>query len=166
MKTTEPRPWQVRCATVDDLDALAGFSAGIAEETEGRILSVPRTKAALETVIRDASRGQMFVACDGPERIGCFMVNGREWSEWRNGFILWLTGTYVRPDYRRRGVRRALYQFARSWAMAQPSVVGFRAYVQPTNQAILKAETSSGMRETGYRVIEDLFDPIRPVVER
>lgn len=156
-KLKQPELWKVRYAVKDDLDVLTKFSLLIAKETEGKKVDSSSVRKGLASVIDDTSKGVIFVACDKEKVIGCFMINGREWSEWRNGFILWLTGTYTDIDYRRKGVRKVLFNYACEWAKSNPDVIGLRGYRHKSNKTIHKAALSSGMKETEYVISEIIF---------
>ena len=149
--------WKVRIADLNDLDVLCSFSLLIAKETENKNVDDSLVKLGIESVLKDSKKGITFVACDKDKVIGCFMINGKEWSEWRNGFILWLTGTYTHPDYRRMGVRKVLYEHAKNWARSQPDVKGIRGYRHKSNNAIHSAAITGGMQETEYRINEIMF---------
>lgn len=157
MATIGKRKWKIRKAVRSDLIILTDFSLLIAKETEGEKLDATIVKRGIEKVLLDSTVGQIFVACDKDKVIGCFMLNGREWSEWRNGFILWLTGTYTAIDYRRMGVRKALYDHACNWAKSQSEVKGLRGYRHKSNNTIHSAAISGGMKETEYRINEIIF---------
>ncbi len=157
MATIGKRKWEIRKAVMSDLNILTDFSLLIAEETEGKKLDASIVEIGIEKVLLDSTVGQIFVAHDVDMVIGCFMLNGREWSEWRNGFLLWLTGTYITVDYRRMGVRKALYDHACDWAKSQPDVKGLRGYRHKSNNAIHSAEITGGMQETEYRINELIF---------
>ena len=149
--------WRIRKAVKNDLNVLTKFSELISEETEGKKVDSSLVKSGIASVLDDPLKGQMFVACDEDKVIGCFMINGREWSEWRNGFILWLTGTYTTVDYRRKGVRKALFDHACQWAKSEPQVVGLRGYRHKSNNTIHSAAITGGMKETEYRINEIIF---------
>ena len=149
--------WKVRKAVKDDLEVLTKFSVLIAMETEGKKVDSSSVRSGIANVIHDPSKGVIFVACDEKKGIGCFMINGREWSEWRNGFFLWLTGTYTEIDYRRKGVRKVLFDHGCEWAKSDPDVVGLRGYRHKSNKKIHKAELRTGMQQTDYRINEIIF---------
>ena len=162
--------WIVREAGPGDLDALARFSARMARESEGRELDRDAIRASLAALLEDTDVGSMFIAeRDDGEPIGCTMLNGREWSEWRNGLFFWVTGMYVLPEYRRYGVRFDLHRHAVDWARTQPHALGLRACVHRDNdlQTVLGIETAKRhnrpefglepMHETPYVVIEVEF---------
>ncbi|MDX1461092.1 MAG: GNAT family N-acetyltransferase [Xanthomonadales bacterium] len=159
-------PCQVRPATYDDLELMGLFSSKMARETEGRDIDPAHVAASLKHVLDDPSLGQMFIAEMDGRVIGSYLVNGREWSEWRNGIYYWITGLYVVPEYRRHGVMFELYRAAVNWVREQPHGLGLRAYVHRDNnlESLLGDGTGeknnrdeyrlTPMRATPYVVIE------------
>ena len=111
----------------------------------------------------------MFIAETDSGPIGSCLLNGREFTEWRNGILYLFTGMYVLPEYRRRGVRFDLYRFAYDWARSQPGVLGLRAYIHKNTNLETMLGDHTGehhnrpefdlkpMYSTNYRVIEILF---------
>jgi ribosomal protein S18 acetylase RimI-like enzyme len=79
-----------------------------------------------------------------------------EWSDWRNGVFWWIQSVYVRPQWRRKGVFRRLYSFVKDLAARDPSVCGFRLYVEAGNGTAQETYRSVGMAQTSYRVFEEL----------
>ena len=81
-----------------------------------------------------------------------------EWSDWRNALFWWIQSVYVRPDFRRRGVYRALYDFLKRHA-ERPGyrgyVCGFRLYVERNNTAAQQTYERLGMKETYYKMYEE-----------
>lgn len=167
-KGNNSAPCIVRKANSNDLDLLGLFSSYMARETEGREIDPSRIAASLKRVIEDPSLGQMFIAeCDG-EPVGSYQVNGREWTEWRNGLFYWITGLYVVPEFRCKGVMFDLYRAAVEWVRDQPDGLGLRAYVHHDNDLDLLLGDStveqnnrevfriSPMSATPYVVIEVL----------
>lgn len=126
-------PCTVRKASAEDLDVLGYFSSCTARETEGRELDPARIAKSLKRVIDDPSLGQMFIAEFEGRPVGSYQVNGREWTEWRDGIFYWITGLYVVPEFRRRGVMFDLYRAAVEWVREQPDGLGLRAYIHRDN---------------------------------
>ena len=65
-------------------------------------------------------------------------------------------GVYVRPQYRRQGLYRELYARVKELAEQEPSVCGFRLYVECENTNAQKTYGSLGMVETEYKLFEEL----------
>jgi ribosomal protein S18 acetylase RimI-like enzyme len=77
-----------------------------------------------------------------------------EWSDWRNGWFWWIQSVYVRREFRRRGVFRALFEHVYEAARADPEVIGLRLYVERENHAALETYRRLGMEAAGYVVFE------------
>jgi ribosomal protein S18 acetylase RimI-like enzyme len=95
------------------------------------------------------------VVVDGCGRetvVGQLMLT-REWSDWRDGWWWWIQSVYVAPDWRRRGVYRALHDAVVAEVDAAPDVCGIRLYVEPENETARATYRALGMVET-YRVME------------
>jgi len=60
----------------------------------------------------------------------------------------------VRPDCRRHGVFRRLYEHIAAIARQEPEVCGLRLYVERDNRRAIKAYESLGMRPSGHVVYE------------
>lgn len=145
----------IRKATIDDADTLAAFNAEMARETEGKTLLPDVIGAGVRALLKDPRLGYYVVAeIDG--QIAASLMVTTEWSDWRNGIFWWIQSVYVRPAYRRRGVYRSLYAFVKQLADNDPSVCGFRLYVERENSAAQNTYAALGMQETSYKLFEEL----------
>ena len=77
-----------------------------------------------------------------------------EWSDWRNGWFWWVQSVYVRPEYRRRGVFRAVFEHVQQAARDDPGVIGLRLYVEDNNRPAHETYYRMGMKRAGYFVLE------------
>ena len=145
----------IQRATDGDLETIVDFNARLAEEIEGLLLDRATLRNGVQGVLSRAARGSYYVACDGG--IVGQMMHTCEWSDWRNGDIWWIQSVYVHPDYRRRGVCRALYAHLRGLAASDPGVVGLRLYVERENATAQATYARLGMQGAGYLVMQDLF---------
>lgn len=109
----------------------------------------------MDAVLRDPAKGAYFVAEAGAEIMGQLMIT-HEWSDWRNGDFWWLQSVFVRSDFRRRGVFRALFDFILAKAKQKGNVAGIRLYVEKNNDRALKAYERLQLKETHYDVRERL----------
>ena len=148
MTTTELR---VREATMADINALIDFNAAMALETENKTLDPQVLSAGVAAVLAEPRRGFYLVAEDDRAVVGCLMIT-YEWSDWRNGDWWWFQSVYVRPDYRRGGVFRALYAEVERLATGRADVAGLRLYVERDNRRAQQTYASLGMREDHYRM--------------
>jgi ribosomal protein S18 acetylase RimI-like enzyme len=151
---------RVRRAAADDAEALIGFNAAMALETERKVLLPGVIGPGVHHLLEHPAAGFYLVAESGSEVAGSLMVTN-EWSDWRNGNFWCVQSVYVRPEFRRRGVFRALYRHLQSLAARDPSVCGFRLYVERENSRAQVTYRSSGMDETRYIVFEELKPGIR-----
>jgi GNAT superfamily N-acetyltransferase len=145
--------FQIREAADGDLDVIVDFNARIANETENKVLSRETLEAGVGAVSRDADRGRYFVACTPQAVVGQLMIT-TEWSDWRNGLWWWIQSVYVHPDYRGRGVFRALFRHVERLAQERPDVVGLRLYVHRDNHAARRVYERLGMQDAEYLVLE------------
>jgi GNAT superfamily N-acetyltransferase len=145
----------IRPALADDADTLAAFNAAMAWETEGKRLLPEVLGAGVRRLLAQPALGFYLVAVAGSQPVGCLMVT-TEWSDWRNGRFWWIQSVYVRPEWRRRGVFRALYASVHAAALAQPDVCGLRLYVEHENAVAQATYRSLGMARTDYLLFEQL----------
>jgi GNAT superfamily N-acetyltransferase len=141
---------------LDDLQVMAEFNIALARETESLELELARVRAGVEALLRDRAKGTYFVAVSGGEVVGQLLIT-HEWSDWRNGDFWWLQSVYVRPDFRRCGVFKALFDFVQAKAAGAPDVCGLRLYMEDGNNRAREAYHRLGMIETHYHVFERLF---------
>ena len=110
-------------------------------------------RAGVLAALSDPHKGPYFLAVDGENVLGQLQITF-EWSDWRNGWMWWIQGVYVRAEARRRGVFRALYEHVCQAARADPEVIALRLYVEQDNAAAQRTYESLGMTRTGYLVLE------------
>lgn len=142
----------VRDARSDDAAAIAAMNNRMAEETEHRTLECDVLLAGVRAVLGDARRGRYWVAELNGAVVGQTLITP-EWSDWRNGWIWWLSSVYVEKSARRQGVFRALYQHVHEAARAA-GVVALRLYVERDNRVAQETYRRLGMDATGYLVLE------------
>jgi GNAT superfamily N-acetyltransferase len=136
-----------------DADALVAFNRAMALETEGRELDPATVAAGVAALLAEPSRGFYVVARRGAELVGSLLIT-TEWSDWRCGDFWWIQSVYVRPEARRQGVYRRLYDFVRDRAAATERVCGFRLYVERDNRRAQQTYEALGMRQSVYRMYE------------
>ena len=139
----------------EDARVIADFNKAIARETEGKNLLDEVILQGITKLLGDPTLGFYMVAVDGSNIVGALMVTN-EWSDWRNGNFWWIQSVYIKPDYRRQGIYRRLYQFIKKLAEDDRSVCGFRLYVEHENQKAQATYRNLGMTEMTYRMYEEL----------
>ena len=145
-----------RNAREQDIHALTDFNVAMARETENKTLSPTKVRAGMRAVIRHPDHGFYLVAELNGQLAGSLLVT-REWSDWRNGVFWWIQSVYVPPEFRNRGIYRALYDAVKARAKSSPEVCGFRLYVERSNQAARSVYSKLGMSETDYRIYEEIL---------
>lgn len=147
----------IRDALPADAETIVEYNARLAEETEGKALDGDALRRGVRAVLDDVAHGRYFLACRDRAIVGQLMLT-YEWSDWRNGRIWWIQSVYVLPSARRQGAYKALYAHVRRLARETPGVVGLRLYVEHHNARAQEVYRRLGMREAGYRVLEEMFD--------
>lgn len=147
---------RTRFAQPEDAETLAEFNIAMAEESEGMALDPAVVRSGVRQLLAAPAQGFYAVAEMEGELAGSLMVTS-EWSDWRDGEFWWIQSVYVRPALRRRGVYRRLYDFVKRQAAENGGVRGFRLYVERGNRAAQAVYCKLGMRETRYRVFEELI---------
>ena len=152
--------FRIRDAAPADAGDIAQFNLNLAAETEGKQLDPAVVRRGVARVLGDAALGRYFVAESAAgEVVACAMVT-YEWSDWRDANLWWFQSVYVRRDWRRRGVFRAIYAHVRQ-AAVEAGVYGLRLYVEQANVNAQRTYAALGMRDAHYRVMEamSLADP-------
>ena len=106
---------RIRKASAGDAPQLVDFNFAMARETENLALDREVVEAGVRALFDQPGRG-FYVVADAAEHLAGSLMVTNEWSDWRNGMIWWIQSVYVRPEYRRRGVYRSLYDFVQCLA--------------------------------------------------
>ncbi|MCX6928088.1 MAG: N-acetyltransferase [Verrucomicrobia bacterium] len=144
---------KVREAGLDDLPAIADFNLRLARESEDLCLDPARVEAGVAALLKDAAKGIYYVAEVAGAVAGQLMIT-YEWSDWRNGNIWWIQSVYVKPEYRRTGVFRALFEHLQNLARTRPDVCNLRLYAHADNVRARETYERLGMTRTKYEVFE------------
>jgi len=151
---------RIRPATTGDAKALVAFAAAMALETERKVLLRDVISAGVHHLLAHPGMGFYVMAECESEVAGSLMVT-TEWSDWRNGNFWWVQSVYVRPEFRRRGVYRQLYEYLQKQAAEDPKVCGFRLYVERDNARAQATYRAAGMEQTHYILFEELKPGVR-----
>ncbi len=146
----------VRRAVAADAGFIVESNVAMALETEGLTLDEGLVRPGVAAVLSDGSLGFYLVAEINGRPAGQLMIT-YEWSDWRNGLFWWIQSVYVRPEYRRRGVYRALHRHAAEAAQVAGGVCGLRLYVEQDNATAQQVYASLDMRRTRYQMYEVEF---------
>lgn len=145
----------IRPASAEDHARIVLFNLALARESEGRDLDRSVLSRGVEAALKDPGRGRYFVAERGGEIIAQLLVT-TEWSDWRNGTIWWIQSVYVSRQHRREGIYARLHGYVRDLAR-QEKAIGLRLYVEKDNEPARSTYRALGMRETDYRLFEEMW---------
>ncbi len=145
---------QIRKAKFKDLETIANFQQLMAKETENIVLQRDILLEGIEAVFEDPAKGTYYVATtDGENVIACLLITP-EWSEWRNGTVMWIQSVYVDISHRAEGVFREMYSHIRSIVEADPKLSGIRLYVEKENVKAQRVYEKLGMNGEHYKLYE------------
>lgn len=144
---------EIRSALPADAPAIAEFQLRMARETEDLELDRDTVNRGVEAVFADPAKGAYWIAERASRIVGCLLTT-YEWSDWRNGTVLWIQSLYVPPEERGRGVYRALYEHLRREVEMNPGLKGIRLYVDRRNAVAQRVYERLGMTREHY----DLFE--------
>ena len=143
----------IRRATPADAATIVEFNRRMALETEDKVLDPQVLAAGVASALADPHKAVYFVAEEDRHILGQVSVT-LEWSDWRNGWLWWFQSVYVRPEARRRGVFKALYEHVHAAACADPQVIGLRLYVEKENHSAQQTYLALGMEWTPYLLLQ------------
>lgn len=144
---------KIRQATLKDHKSLVDFQLAMANETEGIELHRPTVEQGVNAVLNDSNKGNYYIAEFDGKTIASLLTTF-EWSDWRNGTILWIQSVYVMPEFRRKGVYRNMYAHIKEKVMNTENLNGIRLYADKTNLPAQKTYETLGMNQDHYVTFE------------
>ncbi len=144
---------QIRKGNIKDAARIIDFQQKMAKETEDLKLDNNTITQGVHAVFEDASKGTYYVAEDDGKVIASLMTT-YEWSDWRNGCVLWIQSVYVLPEYRQKGVYKQMYEYLKQMVIKSDKYLGLRLYVDLTNERAQKVYTKLGMNGEHYKLFE------------
>jgi len=143
----------IRQANPTDSESIVEFQLAMAMETEQLQLDLPTVIKGVAAVMADSSKGIYYVAEVNGQVVGSLLTTF-EWSDWRNGTVLWIQSVYVRPEYRKRSVFSHLYKHIREMVSANTQLRGIRLYADKTNTSAHGVYEHLGMSAEHYQMYE------------
>jgi ribosomal protein S18 acetylase RimI-like enzyme len=143
----------VRNAKPEDLYSIINFQLAMAKETEGIDLERYIVEKGVAEVLNDPSKGMYYVVENNGMIIGSLLTT-YEWSDWRNGTVLWIQSVFVLPEQRRKGVYSRLYGYIKDLVMKNPGLKGIRLYADKSNEGAHKVYQKLGMTPDHYITFE------------
>ena len=143
----------IREARPEDAPVIVDFQIRMARATEELELDFDTVTRGVAAVFADPAKGTYWVAEADGRVIGSLLTTF-EWSDWRNGTVLWIQSVYVLPAWRRRGIYRMLYEHLRRQVERSPGLRGLRLYVDQRNTAAQQVYERLGMTKEHYQMYE------------
>ncbi len=155
---TSSRPFNldvlvVRPGVASDAPTLEDFQIKMALETEGLNLDAENVKRGVQRVFLDPPIARYYVTEWNDRIIGCLLIC-YEWSEWRNGTILWIESVYINPEFRGKGVYKKMYHAIQQMVNNDDGLKGIRLYVKKSNKNAQQVYKKLGMNDDHYLLYE------------
>ncbi len=143
----------IRNATEHDLPEIITFQLHMAMETEDLMLDKETLSKGVHNLFHDKAKGLYWVAEVDGEVVGSLMTNF-EWSDWRNGQVVWIQSVYVKPAFRGKRVFSKMYNHLKQWVVNHDDLKGLRLYVEKTNSNAQRVYEALGMSADHYILYE------------
>jgi ribosomal protein S18 acetylase RimI-like enzyme len=144
---------KIRPGLLFDIQTIADFQVKMAFETENMKLDPPTVIKGVTAVLDDPSKGKYWLAELNGVVVGSLLTIP-EWSDWRNGTVLWIHSVYVPPEHRKLGIFKKLYTHLKTMVETSPELRGLRLYVDKTNVPAQKVYEALGMNGEHYHLFE------------
>lgn len=144
---------EVRRGRREDAPYIVDFQLRLAWETERFELDRPTVEKGVRAVFDDPHKGAYWIAEVDGKVAGC-LLTVPEWSDWRNGTVVWIHSVYVLPKARRQGVFRAMYEALKTAVERAADLRGLRLYVERENERAQKTYRALGMDGNHYQMFE------------
>jgi GNAT superfamily N-acetyltransferase len=144
---------EIRKAKLSDSEHIVELQLKMAQETEGLELNKNIVSKGVRAVFEHPAHGTYWIAEEKDDILGVLLAIP-EWSDWRNGTVLWIHSLYVIPEARRRGVFKKLYLNLKEQVEHSPELVGLRLYVDRQNKSAQEIYDKLGMNKDHYELYE------------
>jgi GNAT superfamily N-acetyltransferase len=144
---------EIREGKLSDLERIVELQLRMAQETEAIGLDRDVVSKGVRGVFQEPARGTYWVAEEKGELLGVLLAIP-EWSDWRNGTVLWIHSLYVIGQARKRGVFKKLYSNLKKQVEQSPELMGLRLYVDKTNKPAQEVYEKLGMSKEHYELYE------------
>lgn len=144
---------QVRKANPIEIDRLIHYQQSMAWETEELEIEADTLRKGIQRLFDEPVKGTYWVFEYDNQVIGC-MLTLTEWSDWRNGDVLWIHSLFVEEQFRGKGIFRKAYEFFQAMVAEDNELRGLRLYVEKTNTSAQKAYEAVGMTKEHYELYE------------
>lgn len=143
----------IREAKEEDANQIATFQLEMALETENIQLKIETVTQGVQHVFQKPERGVYYVAEINNELVASLLTT-YEWSDWRNGTVLWIQSVYVSPTFRKIGIYKKMYQYIQKKVIKLPELKGIRLYADRNNTSAQQVYQKLGMNSEHYQLFE------------
>jgi ribosomal protein S18 acetylase RimI-like enzyme len=143
----------IRPGLLFDIETIADFQIRMAFETETLKLDHATVIKGVSAVFDDPSKGKYWIAESDGHVVGCLLTIP-EWSDWRNGTVLWIHSVYVLEKFRQLGIFKKLYLHLKEMVEESSDLRGLRLYVDKSNLKAQRVYESLGMSGEHYHLFE------------
>ena len=144
---------EIRKGKLSDTERIVELQVRMAQETEGLGLDKTVVGRGVHGVFQEPARGTYWVAVEKGKVVGVLLAIP-EWSDWRNGTVLWIHSLYIIPQARRQGVFKKLYLNLKKQVEQAPELMGLRLYVDKRNKSAQEVYEKLGMSKEHYDLYE------------
>ena len=144
---------EIRKGKLSDLERIVELQVRMAQETEGLGLDKTVVSRGVRGVFEEPARGTYWVAEEKDKVLGMLLAIP-EWSDWRNGTVLWIHSLYIIPQARGQGVFKKLYLNLKKQVEQSPQLMGLRLYVDKRNKSAQEVYEKLGMSKEHYDLYE------------
>lgn len=144
---------EIRKGKLSDSERIVELQLQMARETEGLELDRRVVSEGVRGVFEEPARGTYWVAEEKGNVLGVLLAIP-EWSDWRNGTVLWIHSLYINPEARGQGVFKKLYLNLKKQVERSPKLMGLRLYVDKRNKSAQEVYEKLGMNKHHYELYE------------
>ena len=144
---------EIREGKLSDSEHIVELQLRMAQETEGLQLNRDVVNKGVRGVLQEPARGTYLVAEEKGEILGVLLAIP-EWSDWRNGTVLWIHSLYIIPQARRHGIFKKLYSDLKKQIQQSEELMGLRLYVDKRNKSAQEVYERLGMNKDHYELYE------------
>ncbi len=140
-------------ASPEHISFIADCQAAMAKETENYDLPLDVLQKGVSHIFQKPEKGFYLIAEADSELVACMLVL-YEWSDWRNGEVLWIHSLFVKKEFRRRKIFSQFYDFLQKKVLENEHFRGIRLYAEKNNEIAHAAYRKVGMSNEHYEMFE------------
>lgn len=145
----------IRKAGLNDLEAISELIISLALEYRNEVLDLDVVRKGALHLLEHPTEGGYYISETASEITGYIMFF-LEWSDWNGGDYYYIQAAYTKPNYRRQGIFKGLFQAVYEEAKGQKTAL--RAVINKSNPEIIQSLIQLGMNESNYKLFELVFN--------